>query len=123
MLELNDVLYFIAKSDFWIAPYPAKSIFKQFEKKHKMDYSDFLRALEKLFRDGYLEKSQGSQGETTYLLTFEGRGFAKKGGYSRNRRNIKNVTNPSAKEQNIIRYLLTGLIITIIGIILWLITR
>ena len=60
MLELNHVLHFIASSDLKITANPAKSIYKQFETKYKMDYSDFLRALEKLFRDGYLEKSQGS---------------------------------------------------------------
>ena len=123
MLDPDNVLHFITSSDFRESANPAKYIYRQFEKRHQMFYSDFVRTLEKLFRDGYLDKEEGLNHETNYLLTYEGRQFAKQGGYSRKRRSLENVTNPRTKE-NIIRNILIGVITAIVGgIILWLMSR
>lgn len=121
MLDPDNVLHFIASSDLRESANPAKYIYRQFEKRHQMFYSDFVRTLEKLFRDGYLDKEEGLNQETTYVLTYEGSQFAKEGGYSR-KHSMENVTNLPTKD--IIRNILIGVITAIVGgIILWFILR
>src|SRR5688500_3228906 len=123
MLDFDTVLHFIANSDLRITTNPGKEIYRQFEKRHHMDYLDFVRVLERLFRDGYLNKAVGPGKETTYQLTYEGRQFIKQGGYSQKRHSLEDVTSAVKKEKKI-RNVLIGVIVTIVGsIILWFITR
>lgn len=121
MLQRNEVLDFIANSSFRSTANTARYIFNQFEKKYKIDYSDFLRTLEKLWRDGYLEKEQKPNQETTYLLIYEGKGFANESGNSGDLGSQNNIRSKKAAGRG--KALIVFIIIFIVALILWLFTR
>lgn len=106
--DLDNVLSFIANSAFSQNHNPVRNLYEMCIQRHKMKYSYFRKVVEKLAKDGYLEKGKDPDGQTTYLLTFEGLAFSNKGGYKKQH-----------KEFNFSK---ASLIWTIIGVIIALIT-
>lgn len=83
--KLDSVLNFIATSDFSTIANPVKNIHHEFERRKKVpiQYSEFIKILNRLSKDGYLEKSIGSNGANEYELTFDGQVFQQEGGYTK----------------------------------------
>lgn len=82
--KLDSALNFICKSDFWITGNPEKYIYDNYNNKHPgIVEPEFMKILDKLVKDGYLDKSIGQANAYEYTLTFEGMVFNKERGYSR----------------------------------------
>ena len=83
--KLDSVLKFICTSDFWVTGNPEKYIYGKYNQRHNgiIAEPEFMKILDKLVKDGYLDKSIGHEKAYEYTLTFDGMVFNQAGGYKR----------------------------------------